>query len=162
MNERPISILIVEDEVPKSTQIELFLWALCVPMRIDTVRSVNSALDILDESVPDLMLLDMSLPTIDVDIQNKESGGRAQGFGGTEVLRYMSFAGLVCPTIVVTGYEVFPREDGDLGFSELRNELREDFPDIVQGVLHYNSTYETWKTELKAAFETFRMNKGIY
>lgn len=160
MSDRPISILIVEDEVPKSTQIELFLRALCVPMNIATVRSVNSALDTLDENVPDLMLLDMSLPTIDVDIPNKESGGRAQGFGGIEVLRYMGFAGLACPTIVVTGYEVFPRESGDIGFSDLRNELKHDFPEIVQGVLHYNSTYETWKTELKAAFEAYRMNKG--
>ncbi|MEA5672243.1 response regulator [Pseudomonas sp. MH2] len=160
MSERPIAILIVEDEVPKSTQIELFLRGLCVPMHINTVRSVNSALDTLDENVPDLILLDMSLPTIDVDISNKESGGRAQGFGGVEVLRYMGFAGLACPTIVVTGYEVFPRETGDIGFSELREELKEDFPGIVQGVLHYNSTYETWKTELKAAFEAFRTSKG--
>lgn len=160
MTEQPISILIVEDEVPKSTQIELFLRALCVPMDIKTVRSVNSALDSLDEGMPDLILLDMSLPTIDVDIPKKESGGRAQGFGGIEVLRYMNFAGLLCPTIVVTGYEVFPREDGDIGFSELRDELIDEFPNIIQGVLHYNSTYETWKNDLKSAFEDFRTSKG--
>ncbi|UST89283.1 response regulator [Pseudomonas siliginis] len=161
MSESMIVILIVEDEVPKSTQIELFLRALCLPMIIKTVRSVNSALDNLDESTPDLVLLDMSLPTIDVDIPNKESGGRAQGFGGIEVLRYMSFMGMSCPTIVITGYEVFPREGGDIDIPELRKELIEDFPNIIHGVLHYNSTYETWKTELRAAFETFKMDRDF-
>lgn len=155
-----LRILLVEDEVPKSTQIELFLRGLCLPMDISFARSVNSALDSLEECIPDLLLLDMSLPTIDVDISNKESGGRPQGFGGIEVLRNMKYSGISCPTIVVTGYEAFPREGGDLDISQLRLELEAEFPDVLRGILHYNSTYETWKSELKVAFERFAQDKG--
>ncbi|MEH6689297.1 MAG: response regulator [Halopseudomonas sabulinigri] len=159
MIDRSLSILIVEDEVPKSTQIEIFLRGLCIPMEIRTARSVNAALDYLDEEVPDLMLLDMSLPTIDVNISNKESGGRPQGFGGIEVLRHMKYSAQSCPTIVVTGYEAFPRAGGDLDITQLKTELEQEFPNVLHGVLHYNSTYETWKSELKMAFESFKSDK---
>ncbi len=161
MTDRNLRILIVEDEVPKTTQIELFLRGLCIPMDIRSARSVNSALDCLDEEIPDLLLLDMSLPTIDVDITNKESGGRPQGFGGIEVLRYMKFSAISCPTIVVTGYEAFSREGGDLDITQLRAELEHEFPNILHGVLHYNSTYEAWKSELKMAFERFKSDTDI-
>ncbi len=158
--ETNLKILLVEDETPKITQIELFLRGLCIPMDIRYAKSVNSALDLLDEEIPDLMLLDMSLPTIDVDICAGESGGRPQGFGGIEVLRYMVLSEISCPTIVVTGYEAFPREGGDLDISQLGLELEIEFPRIVQKILHYNSTYETWKNELRAAFEKFKSEKG--
>lgn len=156
-----LKILLIEDETPKITQIELFLRGLCIPMEIKHAKSVNSALDIIDEEVPDLMLLDMSLPTIDIDISFGESGGRAQGFGGIEVLRYMVFSEIHCPTIVVTGYEAFPREGGDLDISELGKELKEEFPTLLLATLHYNSTYETWKNELREAFRNFNASKGI-
>jgi CheY-like chemotaxis protein len=161
MSDRHLNILIVEDEVPKSTQIELFLRGLCIPMNIRSAKSVNSALDSLDDEVPDLLLLDMSLPTLDVDISNKESGGRPQGFGGIEVLRHMKYSSISCPTIVITGYEAFPREGGGLDITQLRLELEEEFPNILHDVLHYNSTYETWKSELKIAFERFKSDKEI-
>jgi CheY-like chemotaxis protein len=111
---------------------------------------VNSALDEIEKELPDLLLLDMSLPTFDID--ERESGGRPQGFGGLEILRQMKLAELQCPTIVITGYEAFLRETGKpLELSELRKELIEEFPDILLGVLHYDSTFDEWKKELKNA-----------
>jgi CheY-like chemotaxis protein len=159
--EAEFRILLVEDETPKVTQIELFLRSLCIPMQLVYARSVTSAMDRLDECVPDLILLDMSLPTIDIDISAGESGGRPQGFGGVEVLRYMSYSSIKCPTIVITGYEAFPREGGDLDLSELELELESEFPGVLKGLLHYNSTYETWKTELRAAFAEFKSGSGV-
>lgn len=159
MTTEPLKVLLVEDEVPKINQIDLFLHELCIPIEIISARSVNTALDILDDKSFDLILLDMSLPTIDVDISNGESGGRPQGFGGIEVLRYMSFSGITCPTIVVTGYEAFPREGGDVDISELNIELKSEFPQILHSVLHYNSTYETWRNELQVAIREFTQGK---
>lgn len=151
-----IKILLVEDETPKTTQIEIFLCELSIPIEIKHAKSVNSALDLLDKFTPDLLLLDMSLPTIDVDISTGENGGRPQGFGGIEVLRYMVLSDIKCPTIVITGYEGFPREGGDLDISQLGIELKLEFPCILLGVLHYNSTYDTWKNELRLALSNFK------
>ncbi|MEI7174227.1 response regulator [Pectobacterium carotovorum] len=149
------TILLVEDEHPKLIQIYDYLMSLELNFNLDILkaRSVNSALDYIDDKFPDLILLDMSLPTIDVDVNSGEAGGRAQGFGGIEVLRYMLYSDISCHTIVVTGYEAFPREGGDVDLSELTIELKEEFPNIVHSILHYNSTNELWKLKLKEAID---------
>ena len=143
-----VRILLVEDEAPKCRHFETFLERLGLNMVTTVSKSVNAALDELDKGLPDLLLLDMSLPTF--DIGGRENGGRPQGFGGIEVLRYMSMAGMECPTIVITGYEAFQREAGKpIDLSGLRSELVREFPTMFKGLLHYNSTYDEWKTALK-------------
>lgn len=153
-----INILLVEDEAPKRSHIERFLLSQGMMISIRESQSVSSALSALDESVPDLLLLDMSLPTF--DIGDRESGGRPQGFGGIEVLRYMSMTQLICPTIVITGYEAFLREEGPVDLSQLRAELKQEFPEFLKSVLHYNSTYAGWKTELGEALREFSISRG--
>lgn len=141
-------ILLVEDEAPKCAHIERFLKGVCPGLTVTVARSVNSALDALDERTPDLLLLDMSLTTFDVG--ERESGGRPQGFGGIEILRHMKLSEISSPTIVITGYEAFAREVGKpVELSQLSAELQREFPQLLRGVLHYNSTYDEWKTELK-------------
>jgi len=159
MTDQEIKILIIEDETPKITQIELFLRSLCIPMHIDHAKSVNSALDKLEDGVPDLLLLDMSLPTMDIDIAGGEAGGRPQGFGGIEILRNMEYENINCPVIVITGYEAFPRKGGNVDISGITQELKLEFPKLLHSVLHYNSTYDTWKNELRAAFKDFKLNR---
>jgi CheY-like chemotaxis protein len=149
-------ILIVEDEAPKSKHIEDMVAGLAPNANISTARSVNSALDYLEAEPIDLLLLDMSLPTFDVG--ERESGGRPQGFGGTEVLRHMVMAEIECPTVVITGYEGFTREGGAMvDLAQLRKELTDEFPTILRAVLHYNSTIDEWKTVLAATIR----NSGI-
>ena len=149
-----VHILLVEDETPKRTHIERFLKSLGSGVKISIAQSVNSALDALDAQLPDLLLLDMSLPTFDVG--ERESGGRPQGFGGIEILRHMTLSGLNCPTIVITGYEAFLREAGKpVDLSQMRAELEKEFPECLSGVLHYNSTYDEWKSELGKALIGF-------
>ena len=145
-----IHILLVEDEAPKRGHIITLLNKLAPAARISTARSVNSALDVLGSEQVDLLLLDMSLPTF--DFGERESGGRPQGFGGIEVLRHMTMAEIQCPTVVITGYEGFTREGGaTVDLRQLRAELVEEFPSMLRAVLHYNSTYDEWKTVLAQA-----------
>jgi CheY-like chemotaxis protein len=147
-----LQILLVEDEDPKRTHIARFLEQWSEDIELHIAKSVNSALDSIDESRPDLLLLDMSLPTF--DIGDGESGGRPQGFGGIEVLRQITMADIVCPTVVITGYEAFLREAGKpVELSQLREELRAEFPHLFRGILHYNSTVDGWKIELLRTLE---------
>lgn len=139
-------ILLVEDEAPKRKHIESFLGELDDSLHLEMAMSVTAALESIESRVPDLLLLDMSLPTYDVG--ERERGGRPQGFGGVEVLRYLSMADISCPVIVITGYEAFMREDGPLDLGQLRAELQQEFPYLLKAVLHYNSTFEEWRTEL--------------
>lgn len=148
MNREP-RILLVEDEAPKRRHIETLLIDLVPTARLFLARSVNSALDVLESEAIELLVLDMSLPTFDVG--DRERGGRPQGFGGTEVLRNMEMSEISCATVVITGYEGFVREGGStVDLAQLRAELMAEFPTILRAVLHYNSTFDEWKTVLRA------------
>lgn len=153
-----IRILIVEDEDPKRAHLQGFLESLGIAMCISVARSVNGALDQLDIQIPDLLILDMSLPTW--DIGDQEDGGRPQGFGGLEVLRQMSMEGKHCSVIVMTGYEGFTRETGKtVELAQIKTEWTEEFPTMIKGVLHFNSTYDEWKTALRSALDDFGLSR---
>ena len=120
---------------------------------------MNSALDFLESRDIDFLLLDMSLPTL--DIGDRESGGRPQGFGGIEVLRHMTMAEINCPALIITGYEGFKRESGaTVDLVQLRSELDDEFSHILVGVLHYNSTYDEWKHALREALTSANLDRG--
>jgi CheY-like chemotaxis protein len=145
--------LLVEDEAPKRKHIEDLLTQLVPTAKITTARSVNSALEILETCGIDMLLLDMSLPTFDVD--EREKGGRPQGFGGTEILRFMIMAEINCPAVIITGYEGFIREGGaTVDLAGLRAELIDEFGGLLRAVLHYNSTFDEWKTVLATTLST--------
>jgi CheY-like chemotaxis protein len=141
-----MKILLVEDEAPKREHITQLLKAKVSRGIVRHAMSVSSALDMIEDELPDILLLDMSLPTY--DIVERESGGRPQGFGGIEVLRHMKMSGNVCPTVIITGYEAFQSEDGPMDLACLSDKLSEEFPEILKAVLSYDSTYPEWKTEL--------------
>lgn len=152
-------ILIVEDEAPKLMHIQSFIEDNIKNSDVDVARSVNSALDKLELRLPDLLVLDMSLPTF--DIGERESGGRPQGFGGIEILRNMVLEALCCPTVVITGYESFLRETGNhVNLSQLRSELVAEFPALIKSVLHYNSSYDEWKELFLDTLVELKMIEG--
>ena len=153
------TILLVEDEAPKREHIERLLRDLHCPVEIVTARSVNSALDALERRKPDLLLLDMSLPTFDAG--DREAGGRPQGFGGAEILRFMQMAEISCPVVIITGYEGFAREGGTtVDLDQLRQEWMIEFQGILSSVLHYNSTYDEWKTTLSSTLRRLGLLEG--
>src|SRR5664279_1242884 len=102
-----MNILLVEDEAPKQQHISSAIFDVQPEAEVRIARSVRSAIDEMRKRQPDLMLLDMSLPTFDVG--PTESGGRPQNFGGSEILRYMDLYELHVPTVVVTAYEAFSK-----------------------------------------------------
>ncbi len=152
------TVLIIEGEAPKRKHIEDYILTHKNGARVNIIccQSVSSSLDFIDENVPDLIILDMSLPTY--EISDTESGGRPQGFGGLEILRHIKMSGLKCPTLVLTGYEAFMREDGLVELSQLSEELQRDFGSFLKDVLYYNSAYSEWKNKVSLTLKTV----GIY
>jgi CheY-like chemotaxis protein len=141
------SILLVEDEDPKRRHIGDFLRQTVGAVVVEEARSVTSAIARLETTEFSLVILDMSLPTFDQS--DIEPGGRPQGFGGTEVIRHVALSEMVCPIVVVTGYEVFPKGEGaQMNIDDLVQQLTSEFPSLVRGVLHYSSALEEWKVKL--------------
>ena len=141
------TILIVEDEDPKRANIISALSELNISYDLIEARSVLSAINCLRATTPELILLDMSLPTF--DIAPRESGGRPQGFGGVEVLRYIDRFGLSVPVIVVTAYEAFSQGGKQIGLNDLGKQLLLSHGAVFSGMIYYNSVYEKWREDLQ-------------
>lgn len=139
-------LLIVEDEAPKREHIIAFIGRENLDFELEIAKSVRSAIESLRKSIPDLILLDMSLPTYDVGAN--EPGGRPQGFGGIEIMRYMDRLGMVVPIIVVTAYEAFNKGGKDVDLRSLAEELKSEHPETFRGIVYFNSMFEEWSREL--------------
>lgn len=146
-------ILIVEDEAPKREYLIAFVRQEMPSAHIRVAKSVRSGIALIESQSPHLLLLDMSLPTF--DIGPNEPGGRPQGFGGIEVLRYIELYELNVPTIVVTGYEAFTRGAGKtLDHDALDLQLRADHQQNYKGLVYYNSLFPEWRASLAKLMRT--------
>lgn len=139
-------ILLVEDEAPKRENVRGVLQSMDLLQFVSEAHSVGSAIKQLRQQSFDLVILDMSLPTF--DIAPGESGGRPQGFGGVEVLRYMDRFKATVPTIVVTAYPAFSQGDKEIDLTSLSETLKRDHPSTFTHLVFYNSMFSTWKEEL--------------
>lgn len=141
-----MNILVAEDESQKLSHIIDFVEEIFPEASIRVAKSVRSAIDEVEESTPDLILLDMSLPTFDVG--PGETGGRPQGFGGVEVLRQMDFLDTTCNVFVVTAYEGFDDGNRAVNLSGLTDELRAEHPSTFRGAVYYGGLGGIWRDEL--------------
>ena len=141
-----MKILLVEDEDPKLAGIQRFLREFDLTIELAVARSVKAGIAELRKDKPDLLLLDMSLPTF--EITSTEPGGRPQGFGGIEIVRYLDSVEAIVPTIVVSAYEAFAKDGKNIELKELASELHGEFPAIIRGVVFFNPIHGAWSEEL--------------
>jgi CheY-like chemotaxis protein len=153
-----MNILLVEDEAPKQEHISSAILEVLPTVEIRIARSVRSAIDEMRQRTPDLMLLDMSLPTFDVG--PTESGGRPQNFGGSEILRYMDLYDLHVPTIVITAYEAFTKAGKSIDHKSLHDELLEKHPLSYKGLIYYNSLFSEWRALLSSVISKMHDGSG--
>jgi len=144
-----LKVLLVEDEAPKQKKLKDFILRVLPHAQIVTAKSVRSAIDSLRKEPPNLILLDMSLPTF--DIGEEESGGRPQGFGGIEVMRYLDRAGIRAPVVVVTAFEAFSEKNKTLDLDALSAQLRHDHPINFRELVYYNTVLGNWVFDLEEA-----------
>jgi CheY-like chemotaxis protein len=140
-------VLIAEDDEPKLLRLKDFLGTEFPDCQIEARRSATTALAALREKLPDLLLLDMSLPTY--EIGPGEQGGRPQDFGGLAVMDFMAFEELNAPVVIVTQYETFPIAKGeDMTLEDVAAKAKDDHPGIFKGLVYYNSVMSTWQEKL--------------
>jgi CheY-like chemotaxis protein len=140
-------LLIVEDDQHKTEQLLTFLNSTYPDGRIEVAASVRSAMDAVEEGDFDLIILDMSLPTFDMG--PSESGGRPQGFGGTELMRHMERIEKEFPVVVVTQWERFGKKPKEIGLPELSRRLAEEHPTMFRGLVYFSTNHQAWRGELQ-------------
>lgn len=150
-NNRKLTALLVEDDQFKEASLLQFIDSETEISLTEVRRSLSSAMILIKNQKFDLILLDMSLPTF--DISANESGGKPNGFGGWDLMRYLSAKKINSQVIVVTQFETFEFNDQNLTIDTLRLIFNDSFGDIFKGIVKYDSISDLWKVELKRLIE---------
>ena len=143
-------ILIIEDEPRKLDQLKTFLSKEFSNVEIEDKRSYNSALrEIIEHySAYDLFLLDMSMSTYDVSLE--ELGGVPEPLAGENILDAMFLNDIPTKVVVVTMYESFVGKK----LIEFDSELKENYPDNYLGFVFFSHKNTDWKLDLKEYITT--------
>ncbi len=142
-----MKVYIVDDEEGKAQNIHEFMHRVVPECQIEIYRSFQKGLRALITSPPDLLLLDMTMPTYEVG--PRESGGRDRRYAGREIVRQLKRKKLSVPVIVITQYEQFEEGGKDVDLDTIRNELLEKFPDNFVDAIYYNASDSQWMLTLE-------------
>ena|SRR5438552_1476045 len=140
-------VLLVEDDENKWSQVSSFVKDTVPGIQLEIARSLQSGLRVVRASPPDLILLDMTLPTYDVGPD--EPGGQIHPLGGREFLAQMDRFDIGVPVIVVTQFETFGKDRDVMKLSDLDIDLRKRYGKIYRGTVYYHAAFDDWKESLR-------------
>ncbi|MBN8625958.1 MAG: response regulator [Planctomycetes bacterium] len=147
-----MKILIVEDDDRKRDQVREVALDALPGASIEVARSFSSGRRAILLDGPDLVLLDMTMPTFDTT--ESDRGGRQRGFGGRDILEEIVRLGASTKVIIVTQYDVFGEGDDKKTLNELQSELEKAFPRLYVGTVYYHAVYTNWQRELNVLMKT--------
>lgn len=152
-----MKILLIEDDPNKQREIRDFLDdyfdSNC---SIIERRSFQSGYQELLENQYELLLLDMSMPTF--DIEQGESGGRSRPYAGKDILMRLKSKKIILPVIVITQFVRFGERSNYITLNELEEELKNKFSANYLKTVYYQSTSNEWKKLLKEVLDEIRGN----
>jgi CheY-like chemotaxis protein len=137
-----MKVLIIDDDTPKLTALLGFMKKHFPDSTIHIARSYNSGLREAITCAPDIILLDMSMPTYDT--QDGVPGGRPRPLGGLEILKEVRRRECRLKAIVVTQFYVFGDKD-EKPLEELTNTLEQEFAEYFLGTVFYKSSTDEWQ-----------------
>jgi len=143
----PKRLLIVEDDRNKQQQLRDAVQTLAPNATLFLANSYNSGMRAVIENHPELALLDMSMPTF--DISASEPGGSTRPFGGQEILRRLKQGKFNCRVIIVTQFDRFGEGSLSRTLTQLKTELRRDFPQHYLDTVSYSSANSGWRATLR-------------
>ncbi|MFV7784957.1 hypothetical protein ACNPKB_12955 [Shewanella marisflavi] len=144
-------ILIVEDQVEKSREIELFCESyFSIDIHVSVRQSLRSGLKELISNYYDLIFLDMSMPNFEPS-QDDPLGGTPESFAGKEFLAQMKLREINSPVILITQYQTF--EEGQVDLISIDSYLKSVYPDFYIGAIYYSSADKEWETNLEALLD---------
>jgi CheY-like chemotaxis protein len=140
------SILIVEDDDNKLAQVQQAIVDQKYSTTISFAKSFQSGLKALIAFPPDILILDMTLPTFDRGIN--DSGGRTRPFAGRDILEQLDRRGLFTRAIVVSGFEILGDGAAAMSLRELDQQLMENHKSLYLGFVYYSPSESKWRTDL--------------
>ena len=146
-----MKILIIDDSDYKIDSLQSVLRECDMLVDYEVARSFQGGIKKIQSFSPDLILLDMTLPTS--ERANGELEGRIRLFGGREILSEIDFLELHTKAIIVTQFDRFGEGKNSIDLDTLIQNLITLFKDTVLGGVYYSSIDSTWREKLRLMIE---------
>ena len=137
-----MKILIVEDDLFKSSALEGFIRTHFENIIIDTVRSYQSGCNAALYGTYELLILDMSIPNFDID--NNEDGGYTLKNGGELIMRELVDEEKNFNAVIISQYETFGGET----IEQINNRLHNLCLNKYKGWITYSTSNNDWQEKL--------------
>ncbi len=145
-------ILVVDDDPNKIRQLMQLIRSEFPDAEAEEQRSYQSGLKAALLNTPDVMLLDMTMPTFDVG--GKEKGGRERRYAGRQVLHQLQRKRVETKVVVVTQFERFGEGPELITLDELRAELKREFPVNYVTTVFYQAADSQWMDSLREVLKS--------
>jgi DNA-binding response OmpR family regulator len=140
-------IYLIEDSDLKVRKIKEFLLSeFGVDFTPEVFGSYHSGLRAMQANVPDLAILDMTLPNFDRTPSVRE--GKPRPLGGYDLMRKMKLHGMVSKAIVVTQLEAFGEGAEKVSFRDITAIAYEEFPGLFLGSVYFDQASSRWQSSL--------------
>lgn len=143
-----MDIMLVEDDEFKAADISRVLADHMPDSTISRAASVNSALKGITVNKPNLVILDMSLPTF--DLSGPGGGGSPQSQGGVEVLRLSRRLKQETTFIIITQYPGIEIDGVEVPLANAAKKLTDHFKIKVRVCIGYDFESDKWRQDLIA------------
>lgn len=140
-----MKVLIVEDDDAKRRLVSGHLISRLPEAQISEASSFRGAMDAIKRRSPDLILLDVTIPSIEKSTSDRD---HTLVFGGRDVLRQLRRANVCAPVIVITAYERFDKGHESLSLEELEAQFAEVYPAWYVGAVSFSFRYDSWREDL--------------
>ncbi len=141
-----MKILIIEDDPNKAQQVISYLHERNMYAEITHKKSYQSGLKELLTGMFDFVLLDMSLPTY--DINPGEDAYKFRHLAGYDILAEIKRKKKAAKVIIVTQFERFGEGKQFISLKDLKANLRRDFTENYIEIISYHPGRTSWKEEL--------------
>lgn len=139
-------VYLVEDDSLKAERMTKFLVSHFPEFEIKVFGSFQSGLRAIEENTPELLILDMTIPTFDRGHNKRE--GRLRPLGGYDLMRKLKLRNTQTLVIVVTQLETFGEGEDEVSFSEISSRCKREFPGVFLGSVYFRQGEATWQDEL--------------
>ena len=141
-----MKLLIVEDGQYKIERVVEFLESALDDIDISIARSYSSGVKTIVEKKPDLIILDMSLPTFDTP--NGQGGGDKRMYGGLDIARQIKRRKVESSFLFLTQHKSFTENPKLEKLSDIDEVAKSTYGDQYLGYIYYEHAGYEWKDKL--------------
>src|SRR5690349_18408657 len=141
-----MKVLIIDDSEYKIQSLQGVIEQFKQGCQIEVAHSFQSGVRKLKVFRPELLLLDMSLPTSETEAGELE--GRMRVFGGREILVEMKFHDIQSKVVIVTQFDHFGEPPNSTDLETLLTQLQSQFGNLLIGGIYYSNIDSLWRQRL--------------